>query len=378
MSIVVVHYDEIGLKGDNRPYFERKLKENIEIALKGISFKIERLRGRIVLRFTKMDEKKIMERLSRVFGIASFSFGFETNLDLKDIAKETTKKLKTKKFSTFAVRTKRANKQFKHTSNDVNRFIGAEIVKMNKNVNLTDPDLTVYIELVDKIALIYFDKIQGPGGLPVGVSGKGICLLSGGIDSPVAAYKMLSRGLHLDYVHFHSYPITKKESINKAKKLFKLLSEYQPHAKLYLVPFADIQKQIVSETLDSYRIILYRRFMFKVAEEIAKKTKAKTLITGESLAQVASQTVENMISIQDAVNMIIMRPLLGSSKRNIISKAEEIETFNISIEPHEDCCSLFVPKHPEIKSDLMKVREMESFVDVDKLVQDAVKRSEII
>jgi len=214
--------------------------------------------------------------------------------------------------------------------------------------------------------------------LPVGVSGKGICMLSGGIDSPVAAFKMLGRGLSLDYVHFHSYPITRKASIEKTKRLFKLLKEYDPKSKLYLVPFAKIQKKIVEDTLESYRIILYRRMMLRVSEKLAKTNKINAIVTGDSLAQVASQTVENMISIQDAVDMIVMRPLLGSSKRDIIKTAETIGSYEISIEPHEDCCSVFVPKHPEIKSITKKVRDVENLLDIKKLVEYAIKKSEEI
>ncbi|MBU0530135.1 MAG: tRNA 4-thiouridine(8) synthase ThiI, partial [Nanoarchaeota archaeon] len=325
---VIVHYDEIGLKGDNRPFFEKRLVENIRTALKGLKYKdVRRPHGRIVIQLQKSDASKVKSRLERVFGINHFCFAHEAVSDLDDIIKTTMKNLKARKFSTFAVRAKRADKRFEHTSNEINSKVGAAVVKeLKKKVDLTKPDTTVYIEVLEKQSFIYFDKHAGPGGLPVGVSGKGICLLSGGIDSPVAAYKMLSRGLDLDYVHFHSYPITKKQSIMKVKKIFKLLTMYQPRARLYLIPFADIQKHIVSETLESYRVILYRRMMLRVAEEMAKKTGAKAIVTGESLAQVASQTMANMTSIQDAVNMIIMRPLLGASKKEIIKTGEEMGT----------------------------------------------------
>jgi len=374
---VVIHYDEIGLKGDNRPYFEKKLQENIKSALKELKhMDLKRVYGRLILNLDKSDHDKIRNKLEKIFGISSFSFSWTSRLDIEDIKKIVLQTLKNEKFSTFAVRARRSDKGFKHTSNEINCMVGDVVVKTGKKVKLKDPELTIHIEVLEKNAYIYLDKHPGLGGLPVGVSGRGLCLLSGGIDSPVAAYMMLSRGLSLDYIHFHSYPITKKQSINKVKKLFKILSEYQPDSRLHLVPLADIQKRIVSDSLESYRILIYRRFMFRLAERLSQKTGAKTLITGESLAQVASQTVENMTATQDATSMIIMRPLVGMSKNDIIRIAERINTYTTSIEPHEDCCSLFVPRHPETRADLTKVREAEQLVDAEKLVEEALNDME--
>jgi thiamine biosynthesis protein ThiI len=372
---VIVHYSEIGIKGKNRPYFEKMLVSNIKRSL-GKGPEVKRLSGRIIIKPNKRS-KDVRERLGKVFGISNLCLGFECKPDLKNIEDLVLKGVKSKKFRSFKIDSRRGDKKFKYTSEQINIRLGDMVRKMGFEVDLENPDLTVFVEVADKHAFVYFEKIRGLGGLPVGVSGRVVCLISSGIDSPLAAYKMMKRGLRVIFVHFHSYPSTSKKSIEKTIKLVKLLNEYQFDSGLYLVPFIGIQKEIVNETLEKYRVILYRRMMLRVAEEIAKKIRAKALVTGESVGQVASQTLDNIFVIDKASGMPILRPLVGHDKQDIINEAEGIGSYKISIQPHEDCCSLFVPKHPETHASLDKIEEMEKFIDIDNLIKSSVKKMEV-
>ncbi|MFH1978696.1 MAG: tRNA uracil 4-sulfurtransferase ThiI [Candidatus Aenigmatarchaeota archaeon] len=377
---VIIHYNEIGLKGDNRPYFEKILVENIRSAVNTKNFNhVKRLPGRIIMKLNKNAKLKEVETgLKSTFGVSSFSFGFECDQTIKAISDTVFSEMKKRKFSTFAISTKRAKKEFKYNSKQINEKIGDHIrIKLKKKVNLSKPDLTAHIEIVNKQAFVYFDSIPGLNGLPIGCSGRALVMLSGGIDSPAAAFKMMSRGLHLDFVHFHSYPITNKRSIEKVIRIVKELRKYQNSCRLYLIPFADLQKLIVSETPDKFRIILYRRAMIKLANTLSKKTKSAVLVTGESVGQVASQTIENIKVIEAASFIPILRPLIGLDKNEIIAIATKIGTYDISIEPDEDCCSLFVPKHPETRAKLKPIEEIETFFDGDSLLEETLNKIEI-
>ncbi len=372
---VIVHYSEIGIKGKNRPYFEKMLVSNIKRALG--KAEVKRLSGRIIIKPNKRS-KDVRERLGKVFGISNLCLGFECKPDLKNIEDLVLKGVKSKKFKSFRIDSRRGDKRFKYTSEQINIKLGDVVrKKLGKGVDLENPDLTVFVEIADNHAFVYFEKIQGPGGLPVGVSGRVVCLISSGIDSPLAAYRMMKRGLRVIFVHFHSYPSTSKKSIEKTIKLVKLLNEYQFDSRLYLIPFIGIQKEIVNETLEKYRVILYRRVMIRVAEEVANMTRSKALVTGESVGQVASQTLDNIFVIDKASGMPILRPLVGHDKQEIINEAEKIGTYRISIQPHEDCCSLFIPKHPETHASLDKIEEMEKFIDIDNLVKNSIKKIEV-
>jgi len=376
-DIAVVHYSEIGLKGLNRPFFEKKLVENIKKSIG--DYEVKRFSGRIIIKLGKrFDREKIAEKLKKIFGISNFSFGFACEQDFDNIEKLVLSRIKGKKFRTFKIESRRANKLFRLTSQEMNSRLG-DIVRteLKKKVDLEKPDLTIFVEIVDNKAFVYFEKFHGLGGLPVGVSGKVVCLISSGIDSPLAAFRMMKRGLRVIFVHFHSFPSTSRKSIEKTVRLVKLLNEYQFDSKLYLVPFISIQKEIVNETLEEYRLILYRRMMVRVAEAIASRENAKALVTGESVGQVASQTLDNIFVIDKAASMPILRPLVGHDKQEIISEAEKIDTYEISIQPHEDCCTLFVPKHPETRGEIDKVEELEEFFDKDNLIKEAVKNAEI-
>lgn len=368
-NIIIIHYSEIGLKGRNKSFFLNKLKLNIEKSLKGLKYeKIKNIEGRFLIYFNGQNIDQFKQKLNQVFGIANFSFATEIDADIEKIKTQCLKQLQTKNFKTFKINARRSQKDFKLNSMQVNEQVGEHVLKsIDAKVDLTKPEIVCNIEIVINKALIFIEKYQGLGGMPVGSAGKVVCLLSSGIDSPVAAWKMMKRGAEVIYVHFHNYPYTKKESINNVKKLVDVLEKYQFSKKLYLIPFTDIQKQIVKETLPKYRIILYRRMMLRIAEQIAKKEKALGLVTGDSLGQVASQTLENMFAVSRSVEFPIYRPLISDDKQEIMNLAKKINTYDISIMPYEDCCGMFVPKQPETKAKLKNILKQEENLNIQQL-----------
>ena len=382
---IICHYSEIGLKGKNRIFFERKLKENIKHALNASipdSFiVIQRLRGRFLIRLTESGQKstsKIKEILINIFGLAYFAFAYESEPDLDIIKLDSLELMKRLEFNSFRVTARRINSEFSYTSQELNEEIGTEILeKLNKTVNLKYPEATCFIDVLDEGTFLFTEKIQSAKGLPVGVSGTVIVMLSGGIDSPVAAYYAMKRGMRVIYVHFHSVPLVSEASVEKVRDTVAILKKYQPRSKLYLMKFAPIQQQIMVDSNEKLRVILYRRYMMKIAEKIAKIEKAKALYTGEALGQVASQTIENITVVEESVKLPIMRPLIGFDKLEIISKAQDIGTYAISILPHEDCCTLYVPKHPATKARLIDVLKNEASLDSDNLINEALDTSEI-
>ncbi len=383
MKYIICHYHEIALKGGNRSFFEKKLVQNIKKFLPKETFDfVKRISGRILIKLNERGVKKKKELesiLKNIFGIVHFSFADSCKQELKEIKEKSLDLLKDKKFKTFRISTKRSNKEFELTSPEVSKEVGAFIVsKMNKGVDLENFDKNVFIEIVQDYAFVYLKKIKGRGGLPVGVSSNGLVLLSGGIDSPVAAFAAMKRGIETSLIHFHSLPYTKKEAIKKVERLAQSLTKFQFDLKLYLCPFADIQQEILLNCPAEFRVILYRRMMTRIAEKIAQKQKIQTLITGESVGQVASQTLENINAIQSAVDILILRPLIGRDKREIIEIAKDIKTFNISILPYKDCCSRFVPKHPATKARLKDVKRAEKDLEINQRVQQAVEKIKIL
>jgi thiamine biosynthesis protein ThiI len=382
MEYIICHYHEIALKAKNRKFFEEKLIENIGRVLKTGDFEFgKRISGRILIKLTKegtKNEQEIRKSLKNVFGIAYFAFATNSPQKIKSIQEKALEILKGKKFRTFRISTQRSKKEFPLTSQKINEKIGAHVLKKTKSkVKLEKPDITCFIEIVEKYAFLYLEKIKGLGGLPVSVSGKAISLLSGGIDSPVAAFLAMKRGIKVIFAHFHAHPYTLAASIEKAKKLVKILNKFQGNSKLYLIPFGEIQKEILLKTPAKLRVILYRRLMFKIAEEISRQEKALGIFTGESIGQVASQTMENIRAIEEAVNLPVYRPLIGQDKEEIIQKAKEIETFEISILPDQDCCSRFLPAHPETKAKLKEIIKAERKLNIQKLVREAIKKSSL-
>jgi len=376
MESFICHYHEIALKGKNRKWFEEKLVENIKKSLPGgLSGSVKRISGRIIVKTRKREAEDF---LKNVFGLSYFAPAISCSQDMGSIEKGSLEILRKKKFKTFRITTKRAKKDFPLTSQEINERVGEFVAKkLEKKVDLDNPDITCFIEIVDKYSFLYTEKIKGPGGLPVGTGGKAVCLLSGGIDSPVAAFKIMKRGVVLVFLHFHAYPHTSKASLEKAKSIVRLLTKYQAESKLYLTPFTDIQNKILTKTPDKLRVILYRRMMLRIAQQIARKEKARALVTGESIGQVASQTIENLGVIEESVELPVLRPLIGEDKEEIIHLAEKIGTFTISILPYRDCCVRFLPRHPATKAYLRKTKEAEKRLDIERLVASALAKSEV-
>jgi len=380
MDSVVIHYHELALKGKNRPFFLRQLVKNLVIATRGTGVRQAlRQEGRIVLELEKDSHwEAIQERLGKVFGVANFSPAHKVPLELESIKETLGRLVKEMAFRTFRVRARRADKRFVLNSMQINQEVGAYIKQASgAQVDLEDAELTIHIEVLPQEAFCYFQKLPGPGGLPVGVSGKVICLLSGGIDSPVAAYRMMKRGARLIFIHFHSHPFLSRASQEKARDLARLLTQYQYHSRLYLVPFGELQREVVLSAPISLRVILYRRLMMRIADAVATSNQAQALVTGESLGQVASQTLENISVIQEATCLPVLRPLIGMDKEEIIQQAKQIGTYETSIIPDQDCCKLFVPKHPAVRSTVDEVKRVEAKLDIHGFVKKALERVEM-
>jgi thiamine biosynthesis protein ThiI len=378
---LVVHYHELGLKKGNRDFFEKRLCQNLRMTLSDCGCGgVRRISGRLLVTLRpEANLPEVLRRMRNVPGVSHFSEAWKSDLTLDAMEQNAWSLVQGRQFDSFRVDTRRGDKNFAYTSVEINQRLGAYLKeRCGKRVDLSNAEMTCSVEVVDGAAYIYMDRYRGLGGLPSSTSGKVVVLLSGGLDSPVAAWKMMKRGCTAIFVHFHSFPYTTKESQEKARQLALLLSEYQLRARLYLVPFADIQRQIMVETPAATRVILYRRYMMRIAERIAWRERARALVTGESVGQVASQTIENIDVISRAVTMPILRPLIGDDKNEIIDVARRIGTYDISILPDEDCCSLFVPKHPETRARLDQVQEAESRLQVDELLKAALTSSEVL
>ncbi len=376
---ILIHYHEIGLKGKNRGRFERRLMTNITRALKDVPCgKLERLSGRMMLALTSESPIDVIrERLSTVFGIANFSEAVVAKRNIEAIRETAWALAQKADFESFKIVTRRGDKTFPLNSDQINRDVGKHIQTLSgARVLMDNPDLTCFIEIAPQRIFIYAEKIPAPGGLPVGSNESAVSLISSGIDSPVASYKIMKRGVKLTYVHFHSQPYTNRNSQRNTEDLVQLLTRHQYVSNLYLVPFVEIQRHIMTRVPASYRVILYRRAMLRIAEVIAEKVNAQALVTGENVGQVASQTLSNMRAIEDVTPLPILRPLAGDNKEEIINEARRIGTYQISIEPYEDCCSVFVPKHPETRANLEKVREIESTLDLAPLIAQTLEQTE--
>jgi len=379
--LVIIHYGEIALKGGNRKSFEEKLVDNIKKSLKanGVVFNYaKRISGRILVETQKENKKEIKSSLQKVFGIIYFVFAQQSHQDIESIKNKAIEILKTENFESFKVITKRGNKKFSLNSQQINEQVGEAILEESGiRVDLHNPDIILYIEITEKFAFLYTKKFAGCGGLPLGVSSKAVSLISGGIDSPVASYLMMKRGVENIFVHFYSTQQGYEQSLEKVRDILRVLKKYQQTVKVYFVPFSDVQKEIVLKTKADFRVVLYRRIMFLVANEIAVKEKAKALITGESVGQVASQTLENMLAVEEAVILPVLRPLAGWDKQEIMDLAKKIETYEVSILPHLDCCSMFAPEHPSTKADLKQVKKQEKKLKVKKLIKKALKECQV-
>jgi thiamine biosynthesis protein ThiI len=377
---VLIHYGELGLKGLNRPFFEKKLVENLRKAIEGLEFqKIRRIQGRIILELNEKTNLAELEKsLMKVFGIAWFAFCYETNPTLEGIKNLAAEKFNFKKGIKVKVSAKRADKNLPFTSMDVNRELGAYLKeKFRVDISLKNPEKEIFVELANGKAYIFDRKIKGLYGLPVGVSGKVLHLLSGGIDSPVAAWLLMKRGCEVDFLHFHAFEKFDEKKNSKILNLAKILSQYCFKTRIFFVPFYPFQAEAV-EAPPKYRLILFRRFMVRVAEEIANQHGIKALGTGENLAQVSSQTLENMAVISKATSLPILRPLLTYEKSEIIELAKRIGTFQISITPYKDCCTLFLAKHPVTKANPKLVETFEERMNLKLAIDESLEKTEII
>ena len=381
--VLLVRYAEIHLKGLNRPFFERLLVDRIKKALEPIKPNVEREQGRVFIYDVPEDAiSDCVDRLCRVFGIHSVSVARCVEKDWEAIKRaaieETAAFAASEGTKTFKCFARRADKRFPMTSEELCRELGHEILEAypNLSVDVHHPALSVTVEIRQTYAFVYSGEVLGAGGMPVGSNGKAMLLISGGIDSPVAGYMIAKRGVQLDAVHFYSYPYTSERARDKVIELAKLVSRYAGMIHLYLVPFTDIQMTIYDKCPSTETTVLMRRLMMKIAERIAKDTGSQALITGESIGQVASQTIESLCVTDDAVSMPVFRPLIGFDKEEIIEKAQKIGTFETSILPYEDCCTVFVPKHPVTKPKVDKLRESEALVDFAPLIEKAIKETE--
>jgi thiamine biosynthesis protein ThiI len=372
MDSVLIRYHEIALKKGNRAYFTELLKRNILAAVKDLGAKeIRSLPARLLLTFkNQVPSETISQRISAVFGVANFSIVERTAKDIDALRSGILAAINGLRFDSFRVETQRGDKTFPLTSPEINRQLGGAVKeKSGARVDLTHPEFTVTVEVLPHDAFFGFDKIAGAGGLPVGASGRLVSLISGGFDSPVASYRMMQRGCRLIFVHFHGAPYQDKTSQEKVRDLVRTLTRHQFQSRLYIVPFGEIQRQIVASVARPLRVVLYRRMMLRIAEVIARNEKAKALVTGESLGQVASQTLDNIAVIQQAALLPILRPLVGMDKQEIIDQARRIGTFETSSIPDQDCCQLFVPKHPATKAQFREVEDAETSFDVKELVR---------
>ena len=378
MDSVLIRYHEIALKKGNRQYFTELLKRNLLAAVKDLGAKeIRSLPARLLLTFKNEIEPQILvQRISSVFGVANFSLVERTPRDIDALRARILDSIHGARFSSFRIETQRGDKTFPLTSPEINRQLGAAVKEMSgARVDLMNAECTVTVEILPRDAFFGFNKIAGVGGLPVGASGRLVALISGGIDSPVAAYRMMQRGCRVIFVHFHGAPFQDNTSQEKVRQLIGILTRHQFLSRLYLVPFGEVQRQIVAAVGRPLRVVLYRRMMLRIAEAIARKEKAKALVTGESLGQVASQTLDNIAVIQQAAHLPILRPLVGMDKQEIIDQARRIGTFEISSIPDQDCCQLFVPKHPATKARFSDAEQDETKFDVSELVRYGVENA---
>ena len=383
-QVLLIRYDEIHLKGLNRPFFERKLIEGIKRSLSGLNATVHKEQGRIfVYGIAAEDRDEAVDRLTRVFGVHSISPAVGVEKDWNTIvaaARDITEKaIGSREKATFKCFCRSSDKGFFMNSEEINRELGHEMLEAfpNLSVDIREPEIKLCVE-IREMAFIYAQEIMGAGGMPTGTAGLATLLISGGIDSPVAGYMMARRGLELTAVHFYSYPYTSERARDKVVDLAKIVSRYSGPIKLHLVPFTEIQLAIYEKCPPKETTVLMRRLMMKIAQLWAEKDGARALITGEALGQVASQTLESLCVTDDAVTMPVFRPLIGFDKNDIVAIAKKIDTFNTSILPYEDCCTVFVPQHPVTKPEVQKMRESEALVDFSEMIQRAIENTETV
>lgn len=375
VRVLLAHYQEIALKGQNRPWFIRQLARNLRDALAGLGVGDVRLpMGRVEV---PLGEHVVVEavraRVQRVFGLANFAVAHRVEPDAEKIREAVLRDLpRDRVVPSFRVEVRRAHKQFPVPSPVLERDIGGGIKELTGwPVDLSHPAFTVWVEIVPNAAYYHFGKEPGAGGLPSGTGGRVLVLLSGGIDSPVAAWRMMRRGCHATFVHFHAHPFTSHASIDKARELVRVLAPYQLGAHLMLIPFGELQREVTVSVPGPLRVVIYRRLMLRIAAALAKKVHAQALVTGDAVGQVASQTLDNLSVIGEATDRLVVRPLVGMAKEEIVADAQRIGTFPISILPDEDCCTLFTPRHPLTRAKRWEVDRAEADLPIARMVEAA-------
>jgi thiamine biosynthesis protein ThiI len=380
MNSIVIHYKELALKGRNRRWFVQVLVRNLRQALANLNIlSVRSVSGRIEIELgPDASWMAVRDRVADIFGIANFSFAGHAPLDFDQLASAILQDLGDRQAESFRVSARRADKRFPFTSPQIEREVGGLIKEAKQwRVNLSAPALTIHIEMLPDQAFYFFGKEPGAGGLPTGTGGRVACLLSGGIDSPVAAYRLMRRGCSVLLIHFHSYPILSRASQEKVREIAALLTRHQLHSRLVLVPFGDLQQQVLLSAPPELRVVLYRRLMFRIAERIARRWRARALVTGEVIGQVASQTLENLTTIADVSTMQVLRPLVGMDKDEITAEAARIGTLSISNIPDQDCCQLFTPKHPATRARVEHVLRAEAALPVAEMVEAAVNAASV-
>lgn len=377
--VVLIKYGELTTKKGNRKFFINTLYQNIKNKMEDLNVKISRDISRMYIEFSDSEIDFVLKKLNQIFGIHSYQVAYKIETDI-DIIQELSVTIMKEKTGTFKVETKRANKNFPVQSTDFSRQIGGIILKNNANlkVDVHNPDTTLNIEILDRYTYLYTDKYSGLGGYPVGVQSKGMLMLSGGIDSPVAGWLALKRGLKLDCVYFEAIPHTSLEARNKVIELSRKLCRYTKNIKLHIVPFTTIQEAIYKECNPEYCITIMRRMMYRIMEKLAKKNKGLVIVNGESIGQVASQTLTSMSVINEVTNMPVIRPVSCLDKLEIIDIAKIIDTYDISILPYEDCCTVFVPKHPVINPSLKECLSNEEKFDYESMINEAINHVETL
>ena len=380
-DVIIVHLHELTLKGKNRSWFENILINNLKKHLYKLPYQaIKIVSGRILVTSISRELwEEYRDILNCVIGIRNFILTKRVPLEIENIKEEALLACQSLDIKgSFRISARRQNKNFKYNTSEINIIVG-EFVQKNTglSVNLGDPDINIIIEIVNNDVFIGVHKINAYGGLPVGTSETALSLISSGIDSPVASFNMIKRGIKLDYIHFHSAPTTSKQSVYNVISILKVLSQYQLDSKLYLFPLLDIQNKIMDEVDSKYWIILFRRAMITIASKVAIKNNYKVLISGENIGQVASQTLSNIVAVQNASDLPIIRPLAGYNKEDIVNQAQDIGTYDISIEPYEDCCSYFVPPNPETKAHLIRIQNIENKIDLNNLINSNLTKIEM-
>ena len=380
-KIILIKYGELTTKKANRNLFINILTQNIKNSLKNYKIKLTKNRVRMFIEVENDNElEEIIEKLTKIFGIHSIVICYKTNNNIENIKNNILEITKNMDFKTFKVVTKRSNKEFPIKSMDFNNIIGGLLLKNKPNikVDVHNPDYTLKIEIRENNTYIYSKEIEAAGGYPVGVAGKGILMLSGGIDSPVAGYMAMKRGIKLECLYFESPPHTSPQALNKVKKLVEILSEYQPDIKLHIINFTNIQENIYKNINPNYMITIMRRMMYRITDKIREKNKALVIINGESVGQVASQTLNSMYVINNVTTTPIIRPVACLDKIEIIEIAKKINTYETSILPYEDCCTIFLPKHPVINPKLSNCLEYENLLNYQQLIEEAITNIQTI